>query len=70
MYLVIKYLKNDKVNNKNIMIVILRMIILNYKKYKFIFCLKLRNKFKKIMEELVKEKQNIIGQEWVKESTY
>lgn len=70
MYLVIKYLKNDKVNNKNIMIMILRMMILNYKKYKFIFCLKLRNKLKKIMKELVKEKQNIIGQEWVKESMY
>lgn len=52
------------------MIVILRMMILNYKKYKFIFCLKLRNKLKKIMKELVKEKQNIIGQEWVKESMY
>lgn len=30
-YLATKYLKNDKVNNKNTMIVILRMMILNYK---------------------------------------
>lgn len=52
------------------MIVILRMMILNYKKHKLILCLKSRNILKKIMKELVKEKQNIIGQEWVKESTY
>lgn len=38
------------------MIVILRMMILNYKKHKFILCLKSRNKLKKIMKELVNEK--------------